>query len=104
MEVQQQYDPLKVAIIGLRILIGIATVFIGTYAIKTLFPEISGVIATLIVAAALCVLRSIYYKRKPLCLDGYFMRVANIGNRRVMLPQCLRRDALPKYDNATCRN
>lgn len=56
MEVQQQYDPLKVAIIGLRILIGIATVFIGTYAIKTLFPEISGVIATLIVAAALCVI------------------------------------------------
>lgn len=56
MEVQQQYDPLKVAIIGLRILIGIATVFIGTYAMKTLFPEISGVIATLIVGAALCVI------------------------------------------------
>lgn len=56
MEVQQQYDPLKKAIIGLRLLIGIATVFIGTYAIKTLFPEISGVIATLIVAAVLCVI------------------------------------------------
>ena len=52
----QQYQPLKYATIGLRLLIGIATAIIGTYAIKTLFPEISGVIATLIVAAALCVI------------------------------------------------
>lgn len=39
----QQYQPLKYATIGLRLLIGIATAIIGTYAIKTLFPEISGV-------------------------------------------------------------
>jgi uncharacterized membrane protein YiaA len=52
----QQYNPLKTAIKWLRLLIGIATVIIGTYAIKTLFPEIGGYIATLIVAAALCVI------------------------------------------------
>jgi hypothetical protein len=52
----QQYNPLKAAIKWLRLLIGIATVIIGTYAIKTLFPEISGYIAIIIVFAALCVI------------------------------------------------
>ena len=52
---QQQYNPLKKALIAIRLLIGIATIFIGTCAIKTLFPEINGFILTSIVVAVLCV-------------------------------------------------
>lgn len=52
---QQQYNPLKKALIAIRLLIGIATIFIGTYAIKTLFPEINGFMLTSIVVAVLCV-------------------------------------------------
>jgi hypothetical protein len=56
MEVQQQqYNPLKIALNAIRLLIGIATILIGTYAIKMLFPEINGVILTSIVIAVLCV-------------------------------------------------
>jgi hypothetical protein len=52
---QQQYNPLKKALIAIRLLMGIATILIGTYAIKMLFPEINGVILISIVIAVLCV-------------------------------------------------
>ena len=52
---QQQYNPLKIALNAIRLLMGIATIFIGTYAIKTLFPEINGFILTSIIVAVLCV-------------------------------------------------